>query len=826
MKNRIWLCLSILLAATPRVSAQRPPCRGSGFVVLQYARNRDILPKPDSRFEVWLDQDIFRGNSFEEALKRSLDAWSNAGSNWRYPFRGYTNAAYPYDGRISIVRGGPGWQFPPGVLAVSWVVNSVTTGQVIDADVLFNSGLPINTYADNKEYDFELIALHELGHSLGLGHNDHCVSSPTVMESSGPPGLLEHKLYQQEIEGVKYLYSGREAGVALSPLSLTFVGVEGDPAPAPQSVALTGPAGASWTASVNAGSWLSISAAGGGAPSALTVTVNTDNLISGLYRGWILINSAGMTQVVPVELNLAAPVLALRPRTLTFGAVRGGPEPEAQTLGLVGTVGASWTAAVEGGPWLRLASSSGRLPATVAVTVNPSGLEPGFHGGTIRVSGAGETRETAVALEVAAQSRLQLDPGEVSLSSQIGTQIAACAPVRIGSFGNVPLDWRAAADAPWVSMVPASGRSPVQANLCAVAGSLGAGQHTASVTVSAAVPNSPQTVGVRFTVTPAPALPSGGVVSAASFAANQAVSAGQMLSLFGSHLAAETAQAAGFPLPTELAGTRVLISGVAAPLLYVSPGQINLVAPNQLRNLAGSGTTLTVYTGRLATTPARLNVARSSPGIFTVLGTGAGAGAITHADGSLVSRQEPLRPGEAISVYLTGIGPLEPAVPDGEAAPAEPLARAAGSVRLLLDSQPVEVLYAGASPGFAGLHLVVARVPATLPRRFPEITVESEGVRSNRATAGGPSLLDATPRAVPSNTDATVTLRGLNLPASPAVRIGGETLAGTLVDGELQSVRVTIPGRLLSARGTVSLTVSDPAAASEPASNGVALIVE
>jgi hypothetical protein len=219
-------------------------------------------------------------------------------------------------------------------------------------------------------------------------------------------------------------------------------------------------------------------------------------------------------------------------------------------------------------------------------------------------------------------------------------------------------------------------------------------------------------------------------------------------------------------------------------------------------------------------------VARSSPGVFTVLGTGAGAGAITHADGSLVSRQDPLRPGEVISIYLTGVGPLEPPVPDGEAAPAEPLPRATGSVRLLLDSQPVEVLYAGASPGFAGLHLIVARVPATLPRRFPEITVEAEGVRSNRTTAGGPSLVDVSPRVAASNTDATVTLRGVNLPSNPAVRIAGETLAGVLVEGETQTVRVTIPARLLATRGAVSLTVSDPAAPSEPASNPVALIVE
>jgi uncharacterized protein (TIGR03437 family) len=826
-----WMVLiSAAAAELPAPEQARlPPCRGSGFVVLQYAANRDMLPKPDARLDVHLDGLVFRNNSFEESLRRALEAWSTvSGSNWRYNVQGYTDSAYETDGRMSIVRGGHGWQFPRGVLAAAFVATSLTTGQIIDSDIFYNPGLPINTYADAQEYDFELIALHELGHALGLGHNDHCVPSPTVMESTVSPGTKERRLYPQEMDGVRYLYSGREAGVALAPLALTFLGVEGNPAPEARTIVVTGPAGTTWTAGVSAGPWLSISAGSGGVPAELTVRVATENLTSGLYRGNIVISSAGMTQTIPVELNLTAPILALRPRSLSFSAVPGGPAPEAQILGLVGTGGAAWTATVtteSGGDWLRLSVTSGRLPATVSVTVNPANLTPGSYTGTVRVTGAGETREMTVTLEVAAQSRLMLEPAEVSLAGQIGSQLAVCAPVRIGSFGNVPLEWRASTDASWLSLAPSSGRSPVQASVCAVAGSLPAGQHTGTVSVTAAVPNSPQAVTVRFSVTPAPALPAAGVVSAASFAANQPVSAGQMLSLFGSNLSGETAQAASFPLPTELAGTRVLLGGVAAPLLYVSPGQINLIAPSQIRGQVGSGTTLSVFNGRLATTPVRVSVARQSPGVFTALGTGAGAGAITHADGSLVSRANPVRPGDVISVYLTGIGPLEPEVPDGAAAPADPLARAAANVRLRLDAQEAEVLYAGAAPGFAGLHVVVARVPEGLTRRFPEVVVESEGVRSNRTSAGGPSLLDATPAVVRAGADAVVTLRGINLPAGAAVRVGNETLAGTVAEGPLQSVRVTIPGRVL-ARGEAALTVVDPAAPAEHPSNAVVVRVE
>ncbi len=236
------------------------PCRGSGFVVIQVAANRDLLPKPDSNFEVYFDQNVFRNNSFEEALKRAADAWSGAGSNWRFQFKGYTDAAYDTDARMSLVRGASPIQLPSRVLAATLVSTSTRTGQIVDSDIFYNPGLPIDTYANSQEYDFELIALHEMGHALGLDHNDRCAATPTVMQSTVSPGSKERRLYQQEIGGVKYLYSGREAGVALSPLAISFLGVEGDAPPAPQTINLSGPAGTTWTAGVSAGPWLSISA--------------------------------------------------------------------------------------------------------------------------------------------------------------------------------------------------------------------------------------------------------------------------------------------------------------------------------------------------------------------------------------------------------------------------------------------------------------------------------------------------------------------------------------------------------------------------------------
>src|SRR5205809_211728 len=59
------------------------------------------------------------------------------------------------------------------------------------------------------------------------------------------------------------------------------------------------------------------------------------------------------------------------------------------------------------------------------------------------------------------------------------------------------------------------------------------------------------------------------------------VTRGSIVSLFGSNLAQSTAQAAGLPLPTKLAGTTVAVGDLEleAPLYFVSSGQINFQLP-------------------------------------------------------------------------------------------------------------------------------------------------------------------------------------------------------------------------------------------------------
>ena len=59
------------------------------------------------------------------------------------------------------------------VLAATSFLVDTTTGAILESDIFFNSAFPwsVSTAGESGRFDLESIALHELGHLLGLGHS-------------------------------------------------------------------------------------------------------------------------------------------------------------------------------------------------------------------------------------------------------------------------------------------------------------------------------------------------------------------------------------------------------------------------------------------------------------------------------------------------------------------------------------------------------------------------------------------------------------------------------------------------------------------------------
>lgn len=208
-----------------------------------------------------------------------------------------------------------------------------------------------------------------------------------------------------------------------------------------------------------------------------------------------------------------------------------------------------------------------------------------------------------------------------------------------------------------------------------------------------------------------------GVVNSASYEATLG-SPGSIVTIFGTNLAAATATAQSVPLPQQLGGTTVTWSGVATPLFYVSPTQINLQVPTASQRSPGVGVVVSTAAGNSApydpfvATPNAWDAA----GIFSLDASGCGQGAVLNvaADGSVSpnSAANSASPGGWISVYGTGLGGW----PDGLAAPATPLTSVQGSLQFDFASQMslLSEWWSGLAPGFVGLDQFNGLIPATV----------------------------------------------------------------------------------------------------------------
>jgi uncharacterized protein (TIGR03437 family) len=210
---------------------------------------------------------------------------------------------------------------------------------------------------------------------------------------------------------------------------------------------------------------------------------------------------------------------------------------------------------------------------------------------------------------------------------------------------------------------------------------------------------------------------------------------------FGKDSADAFARPNPLPLPTELADVKVTVNGTAAPLYYVSPGQINFVMPwNAPTTGFADVQVIKVSTGQLlAASNISMNVV--SPGIF--VGGSAGAGnklaAVINQDGSVNDATHPAKRGDYISIYATGQGPVAPSSQpaDGDI-PRNGLVGSLGSLRVFLGSDYTDqvpllgneqrnangdvnfIQFSGLSPAFPGMWQVNVRIPmSTAPGPQP-----------------------------------------------------------------------------------------------------------
>ena len=189
-------------------------------------------------------------------------------------------------------------------------------------------------------------------------------------------------------------------------------------------------------------------------------------------------------------------------------------------------------------------------------------------------------------------------------------------------------------------------------------------------------------------------------------------------------------------LQEELGGVQVLFNGIPAPLLYTSPGQVNLQVPYDLDS---SEYRMTIRRGDLVSAPSALGVGTASPAIATLTGTGSGQGQVYRlpADGQVgfATAENPARAGESILIVTTGLGATNPFFDEGKAVPSDNQIAAVGNIEVGIGTQMATEVRAYLAPGQIGIYFVTAVLPAEPPTGDAvPVVVRANGVDSQTVT--------------------------------------------------------------------------------------------
>ena len=227
----------------------------------------------------------------------------------------------------------------------------------------------------------------------------------------------------------------------------------------------------------------------------------------------------------------------------------------------------------------------------------------------------------------------------------------------------------------------------------------------------------------------APHINDGGIKNGASFLAPMAP--GSIATIFGTNLMTGSAiYAASTPLPTHLdtpgGPLSVTVNGIAAPLFYANPAQINFQIPNEV----GPGpATVAVSFNSVNSNAVAITVLPNGPGIFVY---GNNLAVVQNPDYSINGPGNPAKPGDILTVYGTGGGAVDNPVPSGSPAPVPPpLSRLTQTATATIGGQPAGVSFAGLAPYFVGLTQFNVQVPDNLADGNYPLQVTINGVASN-----------------------------------------------------------------------------------------------
>jgi uncharacterized protein (TIGR03437 family) len=489
------------------------------------------------------------------------------------------------------------------------------------------------------------------------------------------------------------------------------------------------------------------------APPEVSVLINPQGLDPGQYYCSIVVTSNGASnspQTLSVLLNVVnvgtAPIVV--PSGLIFEGTSGGPDPADQQITVYNLTGqqVSFTSTAstnDGGDWLSPtpATAAGIIEvgqrAQISAQAQLSALTPDIRQGVLRVAFSDGSVQTIGVTSVVTAL------GAPSVAGRLAPRQAGCTPSKLVVQFTSPADGFTVAALDRVPIkvlvqddcdVPSTGAGVTASvtgqelpdpNMTSEGGGIYAvtwvpsigpsRQVTVQVVAFGAIAVAGLAGGMEVSGTvssnalPTAAAP-GAVVNAASYQNAGKVAPGTFVSLFGNQLATEPTPGSP-PYPERLGDAQVLLGPQPLRLQYVSAGQVNALVPLELP--PNTIQQLLVKRGTTESVAVNVTLAEQEPGIFTLNSSGTGQGAILGPNNLVADSKNPVKVGDVIQIYCTGLGAVSNPPPPGTPAPAQPpLSMTLVTPTVTIGGkQATNVSFSGLAPGLVGLYQVNAEVP-------------------------------------------------------------------------------------------------------------------
>ncbi len=228
------------------------------------------------------------------------------------------------------------------------------------------------------------------------------------------------------------------------------------------------------------------------------------------------------------------------------------------------------------------------------------------------------------------------------------------------------------------------------------------------------------------TFDPTPNILPNGAITASNYGGFTSIAAGTWMEIYGVNLA-NTQSAnwgalfSGNQAPTSVGGTTATVAGIPAYISYVSPGQIDILCA--FRVPIGSQQ-IVITTAGGSSTPYAINVNSSEPGFLAPLSyILSGSQNIVAFFANTNTFVLPVsisgistaraKPGDYLTFYGIGFGPVTPASPAGQLA--QGLTELQQNLQITFAGVQANIAYRGLAPGYTGLYqinVVVPNVPA------------------------------------------------------------------------------------------------------------------